>query len=70
MALWSEKLKFDINFGTHGCCIVWTKEERDYLACYQQSVQISAFVFYYRHSLCGTEWHRWQPVLCILCASS
>ena len=33
--LWAGKSEFDILFGNHDCCILWTKEQRDHAACYQ-----------------------------------
>ncbi len=37
--LWSDESKFDILVGNHGCRVLRAKEEEDYPACYQRSVQ-------------------------------
>ncbi len=42
--LGSDDLKFDILVRNHGCRVLWAKEEGDLPACYQRSVQKSAFL--------------------------
>ncbi len=37
--LWSDKSKFDILVGNHGCRVLRAKEEGDLPACFQRSVQ-------------------------------
>ncbi len=37
--LWSDESKFDILVGNHGCRVLRAKEEGDFPACYQRSVQ-------------------------------
>ncbi len=46
--LWSDKSKFDIMGGNHGCCILRAKEEGDLPACYQRSIQKPASLMVWR----------------------
>lgn len=35
--IWSEKSKFESNFGKHGCRALQTNEQKDHSVCYQRS---------------------------------
>ncbi len=62
--LWSDESKFDILVGNHERCVLRAKEERDFPACHQRSVQkpvscmvwgcISAYSMASLHVLEGT----------------
>ncbi len=43
--LWSDKSKFDILVGNHGCRVLRAKEEANLQACHQRSVQKQAVQF-------------------------
>ncbi len=62
--LWSDESKFEVLFGKLGRHVIWTKEDKDNLSCYQRSVQKPASLMVWGcMSACGMgSLHIWKGI--------